>query len=85
LDLATRGWSAVAPPPTRGAGPFTSAYTGTGVVFRAEESVVYDLGSAAWREAPPGLTVPPDRVAWTQHGYGLFLDGVTLVAYNPTG
>ena len=84
FDVAARRWSAIAPPPFPATGPLVGAFTGKIALFyRPEETVTYGPQSAAWRPAPPGITAPPDRVAWTDEGYGLFVvDDRTLVAYN---
>ncbi len=84
FDVAARRWSAIAPPPFPVTGPLVGAFTGKIALFyRPVETVTYGPQSAAWRPAPPGITAPPDRVAWTDEGYGLFVvDDRTLVAYN---
>jgi hypothetical protein len=85
FDLVEHRWNVVPPPTFAVVGPVEGALAGTTVVFgRGARAVALDLGPHAWRPAPSGLTEPPERVAWTQHGYGLYVSGAgTLVAYNP--
>jgi hypothetical protein len=85
FDVAARRWSEIAPPPFPTTGPLVGAFTGGVVLFsRPEETVTYGPHTGAWGPAPPGITATPERVAWTEQRYGLFVvDGETLVAYDP--
>jgi hypothetical protein len=85
FEVATRQTSESTPPPFPVTGPFVAGFTGRSVLFvGTAEVVANDSGTGTWRAAAPGLTQPPDRVAWTQVGDGLYLsDEHTLAAYNP--
>jgi hypothetical protein len=85
FDVGARRWSDVPSPPFLVAGPLLGGFTGTSVLFsRPAESVVYGPATRTWRAAPVGLTEDPDRVAWTEFGYALYVnDEDSLVAYNP--
>jgi hypothetical protein len=85
-DVGSGHWEP-APRPTvvvSGAAP-SAAFTGTSVLWRVPPArvVSYDVATRAWREAPPGLTVAPGTVAWTGDGYGLYVQGQQLAAYQP--
>jgi hypothetical protein len=63
----------------------SAAFTGTSVVWSAsrDRAVAFDVVTRSWRDAASGLTVAPDDVAWTDDGYGLYVRGRELTAYNP--
>jgi hypothetical protein len=85
-DVGSQRWEPVPRPtvPTTGVRP-PAAFTGTSVVWTAPRTraVAFDVATRSWREAPSGLTVAPADVAWTDAGYGLYVQGSRLAAYNP--
>jgi hypothetical protein len=85
-DVRTRRWNATTPVtvPASGAAP-SAAFTGTSIVWAVapDRVVAYDVDTDVWRAAAPGLTVAPDTVAWTGDGYGLYVRGRQLDAYEP--
>jgi hypothetical protein len=85
FDLGAHRWSVVPSPSFVVAEPLDGGLARTTVLFAGRaQAVAYDIGSRAWRAAPSGLTERPDLVAWTQHGYGLYVtDAGTLDVYNP--
>jgi hypothetical protein len=85
-DVRAQRWDAAPSPtvPAAGAAP-SAAFTGASVVWAVapKRVVAYDVDTRAWREAAPGLAVAPDTVAWTDDGYGLYVRGRQLDAYDP--
>jgi hypothetical protein len=63
----------------------SAAFTGTSVLWRVPpaRAIAFDVVTRSWRDAAPGLEVAPDTVAWTDGGYGLYVRGRQLQAYNP--
>jgi hypothetical protein len=85
-DVGAERWNLVPPPTVAVSGvEATAAFTGTSVVWRASPTrvIAFDVKTDTWREAAPGLTVAPDAVTWTGDGYGLYVRGRQLDAYDP--
>jgi hypothetical protein len=85
-DVGSGRWEPASRPTVAASGAAPSAaFTGTSVLWRVPPArvVAFDVATRAWREAAPGLTVAPETVAWTDEGYGLYVQREQLAAYRP--